>query len=389
MISLDEVNEEWKKQDARLDAFRAKAKVMHESLIKEVEGLNYDIYKREESELYDSLPMISKSLVQSDAMLRTVIKGPTLIKEKFHPSYWKHFNTERDLLEEMSRQQFLKTERQQQLETQRLKKTGTQPKLSTIKKTNTEGKSTLKSSQTSFSSAPKLTHSQSYTIYKGDYLNHNWKSAVFASPIHLENDLDESPYFDSHLLGNNNSIEQLFQQTTIAKKATSTNVSPKKSHDTLKSKKNRGKQHPKNSMFDPNAIGNTTVKGGDFPQDSQRPKTAEPVTKLCDIPNLADTLKTVKGGVFLQEPRFPPSSSTFPSSSGATSFPSPNRSLAASAKNTFKFSLDKRFPTKEEEESKNLLATPGPANYSVRHSLILDVDVVSYYLGDKIIRYRS
>lgn len=378
MISLDEVNEEWKKQDARLDAFRSKAKLMHDSLLKEVESLHYDIFKREESELQDTLPIISKGLVEKDGNLRKDMKGPTIVKEKFHSSYWKGFNTERDLLEEISRQQLMKTLQQQRNKSLKQDEFAVE-ELSPLKSKRRNNQSSRKgltthTAGTSTTAHKKLesTSAKGYEIYKGDYINRNWKSAVFASPTHLQNDLDETPFFDSHLLGRNNSIDQLMKLSNA--RSDVSNYNEEKVETVGKeSRENRVKKETTNSMFDPNDIGNSPLKGGAMARDRQRPKTTDTITKLCDIPDLANSLKTVKGGPFLQEPRF-----TSTQAAADTAYnPKPQSIPGANPK--FKFSLSKRFATKEEEESKTLLATPGPANYEVSSLTSTSHSIITSY----------
>ena len=342
MSALDEVNEEWKKQDARLDEFRAKAKLMHDTLIKEIEQSQYDLYKRDEVERLDNLAQVSAQLVKSDAKLRTTLKGPTIVKEKFHPSYWKRFNDERDLLEDISRKQFSKTHSEQQQQQQ-------------SKKVKNLAK--LKSSTTSsFPPTKDLLHSsKSYTILKGDYLDHNWKSTVFASPVHLQNDLDhETRYFDQHLLGRNNSVSHLTQL------AYPSQAKLKKSSSAF-------------AVFDPQAIGIAAVKGGAMTLSPPRPKEIESLTKTCEIPDLAASVKSIVGGSFAHSERFPNfhanrTKTTNPATATASpSFEATASILPSSSSTSFLFPTAKRFSSEEEEKNKSLLNTPGPGTYTVSY----------------------
>jgi hypothetical protein len=328
MIGLDDLNQEWAKQEKRLNAFAEKAKKLHDQLIQEVEASRYDLYKRVDSEQHDNIKMLSSTIVQDDADVRKVTKGPTIVKEKFHSSYWKHWNQEKDLLYEISRKELLESP--------------------SHAKTKSKSVSKVKS-QTSSSSASTGKKKNQYRLIQGDYINHNLKSAIFASPVRAENNLDLSKYFDSHLLGRNNSIERLAVHLENPKIDLS-------------------KHCHSSSAFDPDAVGNSFVKGGDIPLGEQRAKQPECVTSKCDITDLSSSLKTIKGGIFGLDRRFPPTvHQPIPSSSSATL---PQITPSASS-NGFKFSLTRRFPHGDEKnedgtKKENILSVPGPGNYDVR-----------------------
>lgn len=331
MISLDEVNEEWKKQDTRLDEFRTKAKLMHDTLIKEIEQSEYDLYQREEVDKIDNLANISDQLVKNDAKLRTTLKGPTIVKEKFHSSYWKHFNDERNLLEDISRKQFDKSQ-----QTKRL--------------TKSKSRSSILRSKSSLHGHELVRQSRSYAVLKGDYINHNWKSTIFASPTQLQNDFDhETKYFDHHLLGRNNSVDQLAKLS-----------------GNMKDQKKLKQLSETNSTFDPNGIGVAAVKGGAITLSPQRPKGIDSITKTCDIPDLSNTLKSIPGGTFAHSDRFPHTTAPRITTTQSTLPLNSSHSLVPNESMPFTFPCARRFSSEEEERSHDLLATPGPGTYSVR-----------------------
>jgi hypothetical protein len=348
MIGLDEVNQEWTKQEERLNAFAEKAKKLHDQLIQEVEASKYDLYKRVHSEQHDNIKMLSSTIVQDDEEVRKVTKGPTIVKEKFHSSYWKQWNREKDLLYEISRKEMLESP----------------SNLKSNSKTVSKAKS-----QTVSSFSGKGRKKPQYRLTQGDYINHNLKSAIFASPVRAENNLDDSIYFDSHLLGRNNSIERLAAHLENPK------------IDLLK-------HCHSSSAFDPDAIGNSFVKGGDIPLGEQRAKQTECVTSKCDITDLSSTLKTVKGGSFGLDRRFLPKAHQPVPSSSSASLP---QITPSSSSNGFKFSLTQRFPRsgeKNEDGSKkeNILSVPGPGNYDVRKRFISCLFIVIYFIGFTIVR---
>ena len=91
-------------------AFYDNSHNLHDRLIGEVKGrYHYDLYQRNGvDKKADRLTIASRQLVTEDRKLRETIGGPTVRKTKFHPSYWKTWNQERDLLEEISKQEIIK-----------------------------------------------------------------------------------------------------------------------------------------------------------------------------------------------------------------------------------------------------------------------------------------
>jgi hypothetical protein len=374
MISFDELNEELRQQQDRLSNFRVKAAKLHKELTDEVDQVpGFDLFQREVQD--DTLHNVSTQLIKEDKKLRDYLKGPTLRREKFHSSYWRTWNEERELLENVSREELIKTMISQQ-ETKQLAMQELSP--IPLSKSRKEFAGTLNTGlMYSTKSSPKKVGRKSkreYQTLKGDYIPKNWKSAVFASPTDLRNDPDNLKTFDKHLMGHHNSIQELAQQTAVPKIQLESSIfSPGKMDQTKKNEstwKSLSSKNLPSSGYDPTAIGNAPVKGGDMTMAPQRGKAEECLTKNCDIPNNADALKTVTGGPFGLERRFPPAPEPATNTGSSAALPA-----MTSSSSGFKFpiaprfSKDKKTSTNSTETTSNeggdLLATPGPGQYTV------------------------
>jgi hypothetical protein len=424
MISFDDLNEELKAQQERLSKFQLKATKLHHEIVKDIEYVpNFDLFQRDNRG--DVLRDTSEKILEEDAKLRDYLKGPTIRREKFYSPYWQNWNEEKNLLEDISRKESIRS-------LSKINRSSS-PKLSPFQPGNTastsysidnQGQNALSASPNtksyfpSSSSSPLRTGAmltttiinqkqqktkktgKEYTLFKGDYIPRNRKAAVFASPTDLKNDPDNLSSFDKHLLGHHNSMEELVKQTmkpTHNQEIIQENKKPKSKQKSVHSSSH--------SYYDPNIIGNAYVKGGDMSSSRPRPSIEESLTKNCDIPNVSDTLKTVKGGSFGTDSRFPLPEKPVETASAVPSLPTINP-LASSTTNTLgcTFLKEKRFPhdihpmaetlrkereaeelaefgtttrskqrEAEEKENGNLLATPGPGQYSVTRLFEPDV----------------
>ncbi len=405
-INWNEINKEYDKQEERLNAFETKARKMHSELIHEVEQLEYDLYQRDEPApndnnhlQQDNLKTVSASIVNNDSELRKTLKGPTITKEKFRASYWNHWNRERDLLEAISHEEILQSS---------ASRSG--------KGASTHFTKSNVSRQTNRNTGTK----KGVPNMKGDYRVQHTKSAIFANPtVALEDTLNHTllnktstgesmgdrRLFDSHLLGNNNSIQQLTAQASLKPTAVPSSSS-------AKLKASQKQTCEKESFHDPEAIGKASVRGGSMSQTNPRPPLTMTLTSNCDIPNnLANNpvvAPKLKGGAFGLERRFPSAYAKEPISSSSTALPPLTSSLplqqtSPSPDNSgFKFSCAERFPGSSFSEKKedgtnqgNPLATPGPGQYTVRTQMFSYSNCLSsclYWtvcLGDPLVRCRG
>jgi hypothetical protein len=324
------------------DAYNKYAHNLHEKLLNDVHRNeeNYDCFRRPEQEkIIDPIFTSSKKFVDSDRKLRKKVGGPTIRQTKFHPSYWKVWNKERDLLEQMSRDEILKEMRSSQ---------------------RTAGITVMNSSERDVhiheQSVPhnkRPPSSSGKTKPKKKLLNPP-KCCPFDGSKSMDDHFEKFETFDSHLM-NDISVKSLFDMT-VKHSTVVTN-------EGIQSKSTPLVSIDLSYIADPNAIGKATIKGGGISKANKLPRTENTITSRCDVPPLQST-RAVKGGSFPSAGRLGNATVKVAAPGGQALLPLPKSTT------DIKFSQSERFKSTSQLSAEAVHAPPGPGNYDVSKKLL-------------------
>jgi len=301
--------------------FEEKARKLHTTVLNTINRETFDLFQRSTNGLEDTLKETAKILIEQDVQWKAKIGGPTISQIKFRPKYWNQWHKEKVLLEDISREQLLKSRKAH----------------FGIVKSKSVSKSTVELTNPSQSKqkGTRFARTDFYTSSK-------------------------SQYFDNHLLGEANNIidmaksHHLIEDSSPIAAATSSNPM-------------RGKR---GQMLEPLLAVPPTVTylaGGAM---SQAPRVfgaaSESVTRGCEFIVLPpEAQHHLKGGAFSLERRFPYDTATTARPNSATmetsSTPTNNNNNTSAA--GISFALAKRFP--DNSDAQNVQNTPGPSQYKV------------------------
>lgn len=105
------------KQEKLARSLEEKATRLHAVLLQEVKDLKHDIFDRDFASSQDPIVMQSQAIAAVDQEERDRVGGPSIRRQKFHASYWKHWHKEKTLLDRISQEEL------QRLEEERKRKT--------------------------------------------------------------------------------------------------------------------------------------------------------------------------------------------------------------------------------------------------------------------------
>jgi hypothetical protein len=88
-------------QSAKVD-FETFGASLHAELLEEMRNKNFDSFAARNDTSTDAAFLNSRRLVRADDALRQRLTGPSIQREKFSSSYWRNWNKEKDLLEDIS-----------------------------------------------------------------------------------------------------------------------------------------------------------------------------------------------------------------------------------------------------------------------------------------------
>jgi hypothetical protein len=88
-------------QSSKVD-FETYGASLHAELLEDMRSKNFDSFAARNDTSTDAAFLNSQRLVQADNALRQRLTGPSIQREKFSSSYWRNWNKEKDLLEDIS-----------------------------------------------------------------------------------------------------------------------------------------------------------------------------------------------------------------------------------------------------------------------------------------------
>ena len=247
-----------------------RANKLHDTLLEDLREKNFDTFADRHNPTIDKAYVNSLRLVQNDDIVRSTLSGPSIQREKYSSTYWRNWNKEKNLLEDISYDEIIKQNINSYMSSTTRK--------SVVHNRTSEAKN--------ISMVMKLKRKQ-----KSD-LGRNTRSVAFAAPGYYEK---RSQYADPNLTGDN-SVEFLMK-TSLKQRIPRDN---RLLHATIQ----------------PDDIGNRPIKGGGLSQAKkiQHSKNAT-ITSKCDYPPLETPINPHKGSMFGTNPRFPTSSNNTTSSS--------------------------------------------------------------------------
>mmetsp|Transcript_29014 Transcript_29014/g.48750 ORF Transcript_29014/g.48750 Transcript_29014/m.48750 type:complete len:782 (-) Transcript_29014:384-2729(-) len=248
---------------------------LHATLIAETDLAEHDCYADKVDPLSDALLQKSLKKVGADETMRKTMPGPTIKRDKFTYRYWKTWNKEKNLLEDISYKEVMKPMKS----------------VSRIRAANDDIARKKKAAQKRI----QMTRTPSRGLH------------VLAFDRPIAPNRFKGQAFDSHLLGDTN-VSYLVKSGMKQRLA----VDPQL----------------ENSTYDPNEIGHAPAKGGGFPAGRRfLPHTSlGKETTTCDFPPMLDPIRANKGSTFAKDHRFMPERDRNGASTGAALIPPPTSS---------------------------------------------------------------
>ncbi len=330
--------------NSREDIYSHYAHNLHEKLLQDVHRneQNYDCFKRPEQEkVNDPLFSSSRKLVEVDRKQRKKLGGPTICQTKFHASYWKVWNKERDLLEKMSRDEIIKEMHH------KIHSTIDETKVVVLHQRQPAHLSPQSRTGKGFVKASSISDQKSTGVIS------------FDGNKTMDDHFEKFETFDSHLM-NDVPVKALFDMSRKP------NPNTNGSHRDGKNANRRTVQHKLDLSYiaDPQALGKGFVKGGGLSRSDKFSKIENSTTSRCDVPPLSPSIQhvdshNIHGGGFSVAKRFSNSMLKVASAGGNTVIPLPSTAPEIS------FSQAPRFKSGAPVEGQ-ASQTPGPGTYDVR-----------------------
>jgi hypothetical protein len=243
------------------------ANTLHATLIQDGRNMGFDPFEKRHDPSTDLYLQNSMKIVKDDLAKRSTMTGPSIQREKYSSSYWRHWNKEKNLLEDMSYKQVV-----------------LQPLVSSQSRCSSGSK--LGGDGVRLSTMKSKSVSEKKSAYRLEKLAASKKAKAIAFAAPGFNNPTKSSYFDAHLLGK---TDVNFLMTVSTQQAPPVNP----------------REH--NATIEPDDIGQKHVKGGAISiakkgaADSERAN----LTAQCDYPPQASLVNPNKGNSFALAPRFP------------------------------------------------------------------------------------
>jgi hypothetical protein len=99
-------------QEQLANALKQRAHQLHAELLGEIAERNFDIFQRDSYKPQnDSMILQSETAMIVDKASRKKLGGPSILKHKFHASYWKRWHQEKTLLDNFSMEELARLEK--------------------------------------------------------------------------------------------------------------------------------------------------------------------------------------------------------------------------------------------------------------------------------------
>lgn len=231
---------------------------LHATLLADMRNKNYDPFAARNNVNLDKAYLNSQKLVEADRIVRANLHGPSIQREKFSSTYWRTWNTEKNLLEDISYDEVIKQNVESYLSST-TRKSSIQQRANDAKQLSTS----LRVRRRKLRSATKC------------------RAVAFDAPGAYE---ARSMYVGSENKGDN-SVSFLLK--SCLKRDTPVN------------------HRDKNATVDPEDIGAKPKPGGAMSLANRlNSKTSTAITAKCDYPPLETPVNPNKGSLFGTQPRF-------------------------------------------------------------------------------------